>query len=254
MQAGLVQRGNRVLVADDDVVLGSLVAFSLRQAGFSAEAVHNGRAALQALETGGSDLLVLDSNMPDVDGVEVCREVRARSALPIVMLTARDHEDDLLTAFDSGADDCISKPLSMRTLVARVKALLRRSGPQYSESSVDGVFSLHVEQHTLQVAGAKSVLLTPLETKVMQVLLAAGGRTVPSERLLLHVWGRTSLNERRTLKQLIYRLRHKLMQQTGFTDAVQTTPSSGYRLVTGHESADRHEGNTLTVASTHEYE
>jgi DNA-binding response OmpR family regulator len=226
-----IHRPIHVLVADDDVDLSVLVGFTLTQAGFIAHPVHNGRAALDAFEVDPPDFLVLDINMPDVNGLEVCRQIRARSTVPIMMLTARNQEEDLLTAFENGADDYVCKPFSPRALVARVKALLRRAEPQDIGTISAGRFVLDLEQHTLRIGQRDPIVLTPLEMKAMQVLIPAAGRTVPSDKLLMHIWSRSTASDRHTLKQLIYRLRHKLEREAAEPNALQTTPGSGYKLI-----------------------
>lgn len=221
----------KILVADDDADLLALIGFTLRQADFEVCTAHDGSGALQAFDDEAPDFVLLDMNMPALNGLEVCREIRGRSTVPIMMLTVRDQEDDLLAAFDSGADDYVRKPFSPRALVARVRALVRRSEPVNVASIAAGKVRLDLEQHTLQVADAAPLRLTPLELKALHLLMTSPGRTVTAERLLLQVWGRTTARERRTLKQLVYRLRQKLESDPAVPQMLQTTPGSGYKLV-----------------------
>ncbi|HEY4368525.1 MAG TPA: response regulator transcription factor [Steroidobacteraceae bacterium] len=221
----------KVLVADDDADLLALIGFTLNQAGFEVRTVNDGSAALRAFVAESPDCVLLDINMSPLDGLQVCREIRDRSRVPIMMLTVRDQEEDLLAAFDSGADDYVRKPFSPRALIARVRALARRVEPLRTGSIAAGNLNLDLEQHTLQLGAAAPLRLTPLELKALHLLMTSPGRTVTAERLLLHVWGRSTSRERRTLKQLIYRLRQKLEVDPSAPLVLQTTPGAGYKLV-----------------------
>jgi len=221
----------KVLIADDDADLLALIGFTLGQAGFEVRTAHDGLGALRAFEQEAPDFVLLDVNMPELNGLEVCREIRCRSAVPIMMLTVRDQEEDLLAAFDSGADDYVRKPFSPRALLARVRALMRRAEPLNVTSIAAGNLHLDIEQHVLRIGAAEPLRLTPLELKALHLLMTSPGRTVTAERLLVHVWGRSTSRERRTLKQLIYRLRQKLEQDSAATQVLQTTPGAGYKLV-----------------------
>lgn len=221
----------KILVADDDADLLALIGFTLDQAGFDVRTARDGTGALRAFDHEAPDFVLLDVNMPAPNGLEVCREIRARSSVPIMMLTVRDQEGDLLAAFDSGADDYVRKPFSPRALIARIRALARRSEPVNADSISAGKVRLDLEQRTLEVAGAAPLRLTPLELKALHLLMTSPGRTVTAERLLLQVWGRNTARERRTLKQLIYRLRQKLERDPAAPQVLQTTPGAGYKLV-----------------------
>ena len=220
----------KILVADDDADLRALIGFTLTQGGFEVCSAPDGRGALQAFERESPNLLLLDFNMPEMNGLEVCREVRRHSSVPIMMLTVRDQEDDLVAALDSGADDYVRKPFSPRSLLARVRALARRAEPLLAGTVEFGAARLNLEQHTFQVGNGEAIRLTPLELKALQLLMTNSGRTVTVERLLTYVWGRATARERRTLKQLIYRLRHKIEIDPTRPDILQTTPGAGYRL------------------------
>jgi DNA-binding response OmpR family regulator len=221
----------KILVADDDADLRALIGFTLTQAGFDVCTAGDGSAALQAFQRETPDFVLLDINMPEPDGLIVCREIRAQSQVPIMILTVRDQEDDLVAAFDSGADDYVRKPFSPRSLLARVRALARRSEPLLATAISAGSLRLDLEQHTLQIGEAAPLRLTPLELKALHLLMTSPGRTVTAERLLMHVWGRSSSRERRTLKQLVYRLRQKLELDSAAPNVLVTTPGAGYKLV-----------------------
>lgn len=230
-QADVGKRPAKILVADDDADLLGLIGFTLHQVGFEVRTAHDGNDALQAFEYEVPDFVLLDINMPAPNGLEVCRRIRGRSAVPIMMLTAKDQEEDLLEAFEAGADDYVFKPFSPRALIARVRALLRRSEPVSVDSIVSGRIRLDLEQHTLQIGDAAALRVTPLELKALYLLMASAGSTVAAERLLIQVWGRDSARERRTLKQLIYRLRRKLEVDPTSPQVLRTTPGAGYKLV-----------------------
>lgn len=221
----------RVLVADDDADLRALIRFTLMQAGYDICTAVDGERALQAFQRDSPDLVLLDINMPEPNGLQVCREIRGRSPVPIMMLTVRDVEEDLIEAFDSGADDYVRKPFSPRALLARIRALIRRSEPLDSGPVTAGQLRLDPEQRTLQFGAAPPIRLTPLELKAMQLLMVTAGRTVTAEKMLLHLWGRATARERRTLKQLVYRLRQKIEADASSPEILQTTPGAGYKLV-----------------------
>jgi DNA-binding response OmpR family regulator len=221
----------KILIADDDRDLRELVGFSLAQAGFLVIKAADGAAAvrLQAEET--PDLVILDINMPGASGFEACEQIRTRSRVPIMMLTARGEEADLVRALELGADDYLTKPFSPRTLIARVRALLRRAGLEASAPAAVGRIRLDIENYTVQVGGREPVRLTKLELRLMQMLLANAGQTVSSERLLSQVWGHRGAGDRQLLKQLVHRLRHKVETDPAEPQLLQTVAGAGYRLV-----------------------
>jgi DNA-binding response OmpR family regulator len=150
-----------------------------------------------------------------------------------MMLTARGEEEDLVRALDLGADDYLTKPFSPRTLLARVKALLRRAGLESGGAASAGPFKLDLEAHALQVAEAAPVKLTKLETRLMQILIANAGHVVSTERLLTHVWGHRGSGDRQLLKQLVHRLRQKIEADPSGPKYLHTEPGAGYRLDAG---------------------
>ena len=175
--------------------------------------------------------MILDINMPGATGFQVCEAIRARSAVPIMMLTVRGEEEDLVKALELGADDYLTKPFSPRTLLARVKALLRRAGSAPPAELAAGRVKLDIAEHTVQVGAATAVRLTKLELRLLQTLLANHGRTVSSDRLLVQVWGHSGAGDRQLLKQLVHRLRQKLEPSPAVPQLLQTVPGAGYRLV-----------------------
>jgi len=221
----------KILVADDDQDLRELVAFSLAQAGFLVLKAPDGQAALRLFASESPDLLLLDINMPGLSGFQVCEEVRRRSRVPVMMLTVRGEEEDLVRALELGADDYLNKPFSPRTLLARVKALLRRAGMEASAPVAAGRLKLDLEDHTLTVGSRAPVRLTKLELRLVQHLLAHAGHTVSSDRLLVHVWGHRGAGDRQLLKQLVHRVRQKVEVDPATPAILQTAPGAGYRLI-----------------------
>jgi DNA-binding response OmpR family regulator len=219
-----------IIIADDDADLRALVWFTLTQGGYQVTAVSDGKGAVEAYEHLRPELVVLDINMPDRSGFEVCREIRSRGSTPILMLSARDQEDDIVTALDGGADDYLTKPFSPRTLLARTRALLRRSQLNAPTTLTVKSMALDLNEHTLTI-GSQTLRLTVLEMRVIQVLMTSPARTVTQERLLEQIWGSGGARERNALKQLIYRLRRKIEIEPAEPTILQTTPGSGYRLV-----------------------
>lgn len=222
----------KILIADDDQDLLGLIGFTLTQSGYAVVKAHDGPAAMRAFGNESPDLVVLDINMPGASGFEVCARIREQSNVPVMMLTVRGEEEDLVKALELGADDYLNKPFSPRTLIARVKALLRRAGVEaVSPPMSAGRILLNAEDHTVQVGGGEAVRLTKLETRLLQMLLANAGHTVSSDRLLLQVWGHRGAGDRQLLKQLVHRLRNKIEVDPSVPQLLQTAPGAGYKLV-----------------------
>lgn len=221
----------KILVADDDRDLLELVAFSLAQAGFLTLKAPDGDAALRIFAAESPDLLILDINMPGRSGFQVCEEVRRRSRVPVMMLTVRGAEEDLVRALELGADDYLNKPFSPRTLLARVKALLRRAGMEASSPVSAGRLTLDVEEHALRVGTRPAIRLTKLELRLLQLLLVNAGHAVSSDRLLLQVWGHRGAGDRQLLKQLVHRVRQKIERDPASPEILLTVPGAGYRLI-----------------------
>ena len=221
----------KILVADDDRDLRDLVGFTLTQAGYLVIKAPDGPAALRAVTDEAPDLVILDINMPGASGFQVCEVIRRNSRVPIMMLTVRGEEEDLVRALELGADDYLTKPFSPRTLLARAKALLRRSGTESASVLAAGILILDTEEHTVRIGDAQPVRLTKLELRLLQMLLASAGRTVSSDRLLIHVWGHRGSGDRQLLKQLVHRLRQKIEIDPAAPRRLQTAAGAGYKLV-----------------------
>jgi len=222
----------KILVADDDPDLLDLVSYALGQAGFLVVKAKDGLAALASYDEEEPDLVILDINMPGATGFEVCASLRTRGTTPIIMLTARGEEQDLVRALELGADDYLTKPFSPRTLLARIKALLRRAKVEAATGPMSvGRVTLDAGDSTVRVGSGQPIALTKLEFRLMQSLLAQAGRAVHSDRLLVLVWGHRGAGDRQLLKQLVHRLRQKIEPDPGTPQLLQTAAVSGYKLV-----------------------
>jgi DNA-binding response OmpR family regulator len=222
----------KILVADDDRDLRDLVGFTLTQAGYLVIKAPDGTAAIRSVAEEAPDLVILDINMPGASGFQVCESIRRNSRVPIMMLTVRGEEEDLVRALELGADDYLTKPFSPRTLLARAKALLRRAGTESASVLAAGKLTLDAQEHTVRIEEAEPIRLTKLELRLLQMLLASAGRTVSSDRLLVHVWGHRGSGDRQLLKQLVHRLRQKIEHDPATPRLLQTAAGAGYKLVT----------------------
>lgn len=224
----------KILVVDDDDELRAIVCFALRNAGLLALEAAGAADALALAEAERPALVVLDLNLGREDGLELIPRLRTTSAAPILVLSVRATEEDVVRGLDLGADDYLTKPFSPRTLLARVRALLRRAGVEAAaQPLVAGPYSLDLERRLLSVAGRTAVRLTPLELRLMQLLLAHAGETVPAGRLIAHTWGARGDGDRQLLKQLVHRLRQKLEDDPASPTRLVTESGAGYELRVG---------------------
>jgi DNA-binding response OmpR family regulator len=225
----------KILVVDDDLELLHLIGFTLRAAGYLIVEATDGPSAIRAYETERPDLVVLDVNLPHLSGLEVLRRIRGgESPAPVMMLTVRSSEEDQVRALDLGADDYLTKPFSPRTLTARVRALLRRAGEHERPTPlVAGPFSLDPEMQTVSLSGGAAVRLTPLEFRLLQLMVANAGRPVTMERITAHVWGYRGMGDRQLLKQLVHRLRQKIERDPAQPQHLVNLSGVGYVLQIG---------------------
>lgn len=226
----------KVLVVDDDLDLLRLIGFALRQAGYLVIDASDGLKALEVFDREQPELVILDVNLPGLNGFEVCKRIRERSATPVMMLTVRSTEEDEVHGLDQGADDYLTKPFSPRSLLARVRALLRRGDAQTPEAEIRdrtvnvGDLALDSENQSISVKGGPAIRLTNLEYRLMQYLLVNAEHTVTTERLTSHVWGYQGIGDRQALKQLIHRLRRKIETDPANPDYIATVAGIGYTL------------------------
>ncbi len=201
---------SRVLLIDDDARLPELLASYLGQNGVSLTAAPDGLRGLQALEQGAFDAVLLDVMMPGMDGLEVCRRIRARSNVPVIMLTARGDETDRVVGLELGADDYVAKPFSPRELLARLKAVLRRSRPEVlSEELAAGDVKVDIGSRIVNVKGA-AIELTGIEFDILVALMRRAGRVVPRDALLSEAGRSDVVVGERTVDVHISHLRQKL--------------------------------------------
>ena len=223
----------RILIVEDDPDIAELVARYLDKAGFTTERAASGREALQMIAARPPELLVLDLMLPQVDGLEVCRLVRANeatAAIPIIMLTARTEESERIVGLELGADDYLAKPFSPNELVARVRALLRRAQrgtPPATKTLAYGPIALDTERHLVS-SGGRDVTLTAKEFLLLEYLLLHRGRVLSRDVLLTDVWGYRYTGGTRTVDVHVRRLREKLPV---LANGLVTVKQFGYKLV-----------------------
>ena len=231
----------KALVVDDDRVLVDVVAFTLRREGFEVVRAFDGEMALGQWAETQPDLIVLDVNLPKLDGFAVCRRIREQANTPIILLTVRDEEDDIVRGLELGADDYITKPFSPRQLIARAQAVLRRAG-KIAAPAIRQVGSLRLDpsRREMQLNRAEPILLTPLENRLLDYLMLNVGHVLTAENIIQHIWGAEG-GDRDMLRQLVHRLRTKISQATPADPAaaasqaalphIETIPGLGYGLV-----------------------
>ncbi len=218
----------KALVVDDDRVLADVVAFTLRREGFQVVQAHDGEAALQRWADEQPDLIVLDVNLPKIDGFTVCRQIRRQADTPILLLTVRDKEDDIVHGLGLGADDYITKPFSPRQLVARAQAVLRRTGKMAAPAIRQaGGLTLDPSRREVKQSQGQPVNLTPLESKLLDYLMLNAGHILTAEAIIEHVWG-VQGGDRDMLRQLVRRLRAKIEPVPANPSYIQTVAGLGY--------------------------
>lgn len=220
----------KLLIVEDDLALSDVLAFTLRRAGFAVALAYDGLAALAIWEREQPDLLVLDLNLPKLDGLAVCRQIRAQSDLPIIILSVRGGDEAVVQGLELGADDYVVKPFSPSQLVARVKALLRRAGRYATPGQLEiGEWVLDRGRNELQSSDSPPIRLTPLETRLLESLLQHTGQVLPSDTLIQLIWGHEG-GDRAMLKQLVYRLRTKLETNPAHSLTIENVPGIGYTV------------------------
>ena len=232
MNAGQrAESGPRVLVVDDELNITELVSLGLRYEGFEVRSACDGHGALRAIEEFEPGVLVLDVRLPDIDGFEVCRRVRARGFRPpVIFLTARDSTEDKIAGLTIGGDDYLTKPFSLDELVARVRAILRRAGAEQRDASTRLEFAdLVVDEDTCEVyRGGRSISLTPTEFRLLRFLLWNSGRVVSKAQILDHVWHYDFGGDANVVETFISYLRKKI--DADGDPLIHTVRGFGYSL------------------------
>ena len=229
-----MKRQARILVVDDEPRYVWTMRVNLEARGYEVLVARDGREALSTVISQEPDLVILDIRMPEVDGYEVCRRIREFSAVPIIMLTALAQEANLIKGLSMGADDYVTKPFSIEVLMARVRAALRRVmlTEQGGHGSIYERGELRIDFDRERVwVGKREVSLTPLEYRLLYELVQHAGRILIPEYLIEHVWGEAYLGDNALLRQVVYRLRHKIERDPSDPQYIQTRLGSGYVFV-----------------------
>ncbi|WP_125131431.1 response regulator transcription factor [Microbacterium sp. 10M-3C3] len=223
----------RVLIVEDEPDLAEPLAYLLRREGYEAEIAPDGPSALAAFRERGADIVLLDLMLPGMNGTEVCRELRATSSVPVIMLTAKDSEVDIVVGLELGADDYVTKPYSARELLARMRAVLRR----YAQADADlderiltgGRVTLDIDRHTVAVDGGE--INMPLkEFELLEVLMRNAGRVLTRGQLIDRVWGTDYFGDTKTLDVHIKRIRSRIEQNPSEPAMLVTVRGLGYRF------------------------
>ena len=218
----------KILVVEDDLSLSDVLAFTLRRAGYEVVTAFDGVAALELWQAEKPDLIVLDLNLPKMDGLAVCRHIRSQAQTPIIILSVRSGDEMVVQGLELGADDYVVKPFSPNQLVARIRAVARRAGV----AETGGVLSLTElsfdrSRNEVKRIGLEPVRLTPLEAKLLETLMLNSGQVLTGEALITAVWGNEG-GDKTMLKQLVYRLRSKINPDETAASLIETIPGVGY--------------------------
>jgi DNA-binding response OmpR family regulator len=221
----------KVLIVDDDRTLADVIAFTFKREGFDVILAEDGETAYRRWQDDSPDLIVLDVNLPKQDGFAVCKRIREQSDIPIILLTVRSDEEDILGGFFIGADDYITKPFSPRQLIARVKALNRRTKKRNPATVREsGNVALFLNRHELKIGGNPPIQLSGLELRLMDCLMINLGQIVTPEIIIDHVWGPQG-GDMDMVRQLIHRLRVKIDKEYPDRININNVPGLGYELV-----------------------
>lgn len=225
------QKTRQILVVEDDADTAEMVRTLLETVGYSANAVDSGITALEHIALSPPDLVLLDLNLPDLDGLEVLKRVRHRSSMPIIVISGYREESDKVTALETGADDFLSKPFSTEELVARIQALLRRVDwtPHSDSRVIVDELELDIPNHQAHMHGER-LHLTPVEYGLLIQLMNHAGQVVSHDALLRAVWGEKYEGDYSVLRVNISRLRQKLEENPRRPKYIITVPSEGYQM------------------------
>jgi len=218
----------KILVVDDDPAINEMLTIVLEAEGFETESVTDGAAAVPAFRKYEPDLILLDLMLPGMNGVDICREIRRESAVPIVMLTAKTDTVDVVLGLESGADDYITKPFKPKELVARIRARLRRSDEEPAEVLHIGDLTVDVPQHMVTRSGAE-ISLTPLEFDLLLEMARRPNQVHTREELLENVWGYRNASDTRLVNVHVQRLRSKIEHDPENPEIILTVRGVGYK-------------------------
>ncbi|MBV9096826.1 MAG: response regulator transcription factor [Frankiaceae bacterium] len=227
----------RILVVEDEQSFSDALSYMLRKGGFEVAVAGNGPDGLAEFERAGADLVLLDLMLPGLSGLEVCRQLRQRSDVPVIMLTAKDAEVDKVVGLEIGADDYVTKPFSARELLARIRAVLRRRGAEPDETLVPsgvleaGPVRMDVDRHIVSVNGG-AVALPLKEFELLEFLLRNSGRVLTRGQLIDRVWGSDYVGDTKTLDVHVKRLRAKIEPDPGRPRHLLTVRGLGYKFET----------------------
>ncbi|MDA8193614.1 MAG: response regulator transcription factor [Thermaerobacter sp.] len=222
----------KVLVVDDEAAISELVAYNLTREGFDVVTEDNGVSALARVDAEPPDLVILDVMLPGMSGLDVCRAIRQKTEVPIILLTARKDEVDRVLGLELGADDYVTKPFSPRELIARVKAILRRTGAKSRDSAGEiraSGLTVELERREAAVDG-REINLTFTEFELLSILARHPGRAFTRDELLVRVWGSDFYGDARTVDVHIRHLREKLQDNLGSPRFIETVRGVGYRF------------------------
>ncbi len=221
----------RILVVEDEASFSEALAYLLTKEGFEVSVAENGADAITAFARNGADLVLLDLMLPGLSGIEVCKQIRSYSQVPIIMLTAKDDEVDKVVGLEIGADDYVTKPYKSRELVARIRAVLRRQGnsEEVSENVLTaGGVSMDVERHLVSVRG-NNVSLPLKEFELLEMLLRNAGRVLTRGQLIDRIWGSNYVGDTKTLDVHIKRIRAKIEEDPAEPTIITTVRGLGYK-------------------------
>jgi len=224
----------KILVVEDEASFSDALSYLLGREGFDVRVADTGDGAIAEFDRHGADLILLDLMLPGLSGTEVCRQIRQRSNVPVIMLTAKDSEVDKVVGLELGADDYVTKPYSTRELVARIRAVLRRQGEDFTDSVADGILTagpvrMDVERHIVDVNNEQTAL--PLkEFELLEFLIRNSGRVLTRSQLIDRVWGSDYFGDTKTLDVHIKRLRAKIEADPANPIFIQTVRGLGYKF------------------------
>jgi two-component system KDP operon response regulator KdpE len=225
-----MENGLRILVVDDEAPIRRYLRVALGAQGYAVLEAASGREALESVPAQHPDLIILDLGLPDIDGVEVARSLRARSQTPIIILSVREAEEDKIAALDAGADDYLVKPFGTGELMARIRVVLRHQANADEPVLQAGALMMDLPRRLVTVAD-REITLTPTEYDLLRILMQNVGRVITHRQLLRMVWGNAYESEMHLLRVNISNLRHKLEPDPSRPAFIHTEPGVGYRLI-----------------------